>query len=166
MKKLSLLAVILSFNAWSVEIPLNVFEQSKLEELLRKIPSALQKRETLAGHVRKHYQFPTEKSSEFSIKCHADYFGTSQVPSLKVCEVLVSASNVVGDEYSFKLTDKKDVKALVKAISYGAEIKKVYSHERVYGQGHDGAYRQLFRYSFNCTSESCLVTFSPKKSTI
>ncbi len=164
MKKLLALLFLFSVSAQSAEIPLNTFEQTKLETLLRKIPSAFVKKEKLTGFIRKHYLFPAQGASEFSVKCTADYFGAALVPSHKVCEASVKSGEVVNDEYLIQLTDPKIVRALYKAISYGETEKHFSSHERIYGKGHDGIWRNLFRFSFSCRKDACSVTFSPKKS--
>lgn len=151
--------------AFASKIPLGTFEQSKLEQLLRNIPSALQKSSKFKkGAVRKTYVFPKDNSS-FKIKCIADHYNSSPLPSERSCEVEVSDKTLKGDEHLIKITDAATVAALYKAIPYGAEIKMNYSHERVYGQAHDGSYRQLLRYAFSCKKQSCEVTFSPKEAT-
>lgn len=162
--KLILSALLLPTFAFAAKIPLGVFEQAKLETILREIPASLVKTEKFNGYIRKHHQFPNSKSAAFHINCYADYFNGAAVPSLKLCEVEVNSQNLVGDEYLIQLTDSASVTALRKAIPYGSDVKKNFSHERVYGQGHDGVYRSLFRYAFTCKTDACDVTFSTKAS--
>ena len=163
--KWTLIALLVPTFSFAAKIPLGVFEQAKLETILRAIPKSETKTEKFDGYSRKHHQFPTTKASNFVINCYADYFKGAAVPSLKVCEVEVKETAVLaGDEYLFQITDAASVAALRKAIPYGQELKKNFSHERVYGQGHDGVYRNLFRYSFTCKTESCDVTFATKAS--
>lgn len=150
--------------ALAAKVPVDIFDQSKLETLLRNIPAAFVKTETHTGHERKHYQFPTNKDSEFLIKCYADYFNSAPVPSFKACDVEVTASVFAGEEILVKITDSETVNALNAAISYGSDIKKVYSTERVSGQAADGTYKKLFRYSFICKKDSCDVVFVTKES--
>lgn len=149
--------------AFSAQIPLNVFEQSKLETLLRGMPSAQVKKEKFKGHVRKYTQFPKIQNSAFGIKCYADFYGHAKIPSLKVCEASVESTDPVKDEYLIKLTDPEAVADLNGSISYGDQIKKFSSHEQLFGQGFDGTSRTLFRYSFICQKSSCDITFSTKK---
>lgn len=162
--KWTLIALLVPTVSFAAKIPVGVFEQAKLETILRAIPASLVKTEKLNGYIRKHHQFPMTKSAAFRISCYADYFNGATVPSLKVCEVNVTSENLTGDEYLIQLTDAESVQALRKAIPYGSDLKKNFSHERVYGQGHDGIYRNLFRYAFTCKTDSCDVTFSTKAS--
>lgn len=150
--------------ALAAKIPVEIFDQSKLETLLRNNPTALARTESHAGFVRKHYQFPKNKNADFTIKCQADYYGESKVPSYKACELDVSSKDLAGDEYQIKLTDAASVKSLRESISYGNEIKKFYSFERVYGQAYDGTYRNLFRFTFICKIDACDVTLTTKNS--
>ena len=161
--KLIFIVGLFSSVAFGAKIPVDTFDQSKLETLLRKIPSALVRTESFEGFVRKHTFFPNQKQASFSIKCQADYFGKTDIPSFKACELDVSSTDIVGDEYLIQITDSLSVQALRESISYGDELKKFYSFERVYGQGHDGIYKNLFRYSVICKPESCEVTMTPKK---
>ena len=145
------------------EIPLNTFEQSKLETLLRGMPYAYVSKDKNSDSVRRHYLFPKAPDAGFTINCYADYFKGAKVPSVKVCEASVNGPELKGDEFSIQLTDEKSVKSLMKAISYGDPVKKFFSHEQIYGKGVDGVSHNLFRYSFSCEKSSCTVTFSPKK---
>ena len=152
-----------SHFAQAAKIPVDIFDQSKLEGVLRNIPSAFVKSETLTGYVRKSYQFPKTKNDHFQISCQADYFGGAIIPSFKTCEVNVSGEKLRGDEYSFNMTDQETVSELNKAISYGETTKKFYATERVYGQSFEGPYRDLFRYSIICVSQRCDLTFTAKE---
>lgn len=162
--KWTLIALLVPTFSFAAKIPLGVFEQAKLETLLRAIPESVTKTEKFDGYTRKHHQFPKDKASTFLINCYADYFNNASVPSLKVCDVEIKEAALAGDEFMFKITESDSVAALRKAIPYGQDLKKNFSHERVYGQGHDGVYRNLFRYSFTCKTESCDVTFATKAS--
>lgn len=143
-------------------IPLQLFDQSKLESVLREIPSALIKSESHQGFVRKHYAFPPSHG-QFQIKCQADYYLSSTIPSTKSCSVEVGLGELRGDEYVFTSTDSAFVSALYQAMPYGQQVKKVYSTERLYGQSRNGSYKQLFRYSLICKTNSCELSFSPKE---
>lgn len=163
--KWTLIALLVPSFSFAAKIPLGVFEQAKLETILRAIPSSETKTEKFDGYIRKHHLFPSDKAASFAINCYADYFNGASIPSLKVCDVEVKeTAALAGDEFLFKIADAGSVAALRKAIPYGEELKKNFSHERVYGQGHDGVYRNLFRYSFTCKTESCDVTFATKPS--
>ena len=152
--------------ALAAKIPVDIFDQSKLETLLRNIPEAFVKDEAQSGFIRKHYQFPKNKASSFTIKCHGDYFGTATIPSYKACEVEVNTKDLAGDEMKVQVTDSATVNALYTAISYGNDLKKSYSTERVYGQGSDGAYKNLFRYSMVCKREACDLVFVAKEANL
>ena len=146
----------------AAQIPVEIFDQAKLETLLRNMPSSLVNTEIHEGFVRQHSLFPKSKESPFTIKCQADYFGQARVPSYKACELDILDQEFVGDEYLFTVTDHETVSLLRGAISYGDEIKKFHSVERVNGQAQDGTYRQLFRFAFICKRESCDITFATK----
>ena len=162
--KIAYLALLVPTLSFAAKIPLGVFEQAKLETVLRAIPSSVTKTEKLEGYTRKHHAFPSDKAAGFQIVCYADYFNNADIPSLKVCDVNVNESLAAADEFYFKLSDSTSVEALRKAIPYGQELKKNFSHERVYGTSHDGVYRNLFRYSITCKKESCELTFATKPS--
>lgn len=163
MKHLGPILLLFPLIALAAEIPLNVFEQSKLETLLRGMPSAFIKKEKFKGYERRYTQFPTRQDAGFGIKCYADFYGSAKIPSLKVCEASVESTDPVKDEYRIKLTEPEAVSALNGSISYGNEIKKFFSHEQLFGQGSEGINRTLFRYSFTCQKTACEITFSTKK---
>lgn len=148
--------------AWSIAVPLNSFEQAKLETLVRNIPSSLVKTENREGFVRKYHLYPKSKKSSFTINCYADYYGAAPIPSEKFCEVEVLDKDLVGDEFVIQLSDSLSVITLRKAISYGADVKKFISHERVWGQSSTGVNRNLFRYAFVCTDKICDISFATK----
>lgn len=153
---------LISSAATAASIPLETFDQSKLETIVRRIPSALVKTEQLEGFVRKYYLYPSESQTLFTLNCHADYFGEATIPTYKVCSVNVPGEPATGDEFLITTTDTKIVGELFNAISFGTEVKKNYSNELIYGQAHDGSYKNLFRYSIVCKINSCQLTFSPK----
>lgn len=134
-----------------VEIALQSFDQNKLEQLLRLTPVAFVREENQGKFLRKHYLFPKE-SAPFLIKCHADHFNSSPVPSSWKCS-LTAYPAPIGDEIA--ITTK----------NFGIAPQKFYSFERVYGQTADGYHRQLFRYIFDCSKETCKVTFAVKEAT-
>lgn len=165
MKRFFALSLVPTF-VWSARIPLDIFDQSKLEALLRSIPSAFVKNEEQTGYVRKHYQFPKNKSSSFVINCQADYFNSAPVPSFKACQVEVTSKDIAGEEIRVQTTEASVVGALYSAISYGSEVKKFIATERVYGQASDGSYKNLFRYSFSCKLDSCEIVFVAKEANL
>jgi hypothetical protein len=148
--------------AFAAKIPVDIFDQSKLENLLRNIPSSLSRTEVHEGFVRQHHEFPKNKKADFRIKCYADYFGQAKIPSFETCEFDLSGNTLSGDESVLTITDSGVVKSLREAMSYGDEVKKFYSTERVYGQASDGALRDLFRYAFICKRDACEVTVTSK----
>ena len=162
MKKILLLSLV-SMNALSVEIPIEPFDQSKLETLLRRIPTALIGTTSGDGFVKKTTRYPDAKSL-FAIVCEADYFGGSDIPTNKSCKVTISdKSDLRGDEYLIKITDSRRVTEMYNAIPFGLEIKKSYSHERIYGQAWEGDYKNIFRFMIVCKKTSCDFRFSPKE---
>lgn len=161
--KLFTLLIFVSLEVLAVAIPVDKFDQSKLETILRQMPSAHINTQDMGDFVRKTYRFPTTKS-KFSINCEADYYARASIPSDKKCTVTVSdKADLKGDEYLFKMTNTIQVSELFNAISYGKEEKKSYSHERVYGQAYEGNYRDLFRYMIICKKDFCDFRFTPKE---
>ena len=165
MKNFLLFLVLVPTFASAALIPLETFDQSKLEHLLRNMPSTLVKTESLNGFVRKHYLFPNKKQANFSIRCSSDFYPKAVLPSEKRCEVQVSdEASLSGDEYKIKVTDPSIVNPLFKVISYGMEEKKSYSNETLSGvSAQDGVFRQIFRYIIACKSNACELIFSPKE---
>lgn len=145
----------------AANIPVETFDQAKLETLVRNIPSALVKIENQEGFTRKHYQFPSSKA-KFSIKCQADYYGEANIPSFKSCDLTISDKELAADEYLFKITDSANITSLRNAISYGDELKTFYAFERVFGLSNDGVKRNLFRFTFICKRDVCDVTIATK----
>lgn len=143
-------------------IPLEPFASAKLETLLRGMPSTFTNSEKIDDFVRKNYVFPKDREASFTIKCSADYYGSAPIPSAKNCEVDVKDEKASTDEVLFVITDSEVVSEMRKAIPYGDVLKKFYSHERVYGKGHDGISRNLFRFAFNCKEDQCDITFARK----
>lgn len=156
----------ISSTALAGTIPLEAFDQSKLEIIVRRIPSALVKTEELEGFTRKHYLYPTNKQPDFTLKCHADYYGNAPIPTFKVCAVEVPGQPERGDEYLLTTSDEKTISELSTAISFSPNVKKSFSNEVIYGQAYDGSYRNLFRYSIVCKADSCQFTFSPKAASL
>ena len=142
--KLIITLILISTSALAGNIPLEIFDQSKLETIVRRIPSALIKTENLEGFVRKHYLFNSDNEAAFSLKCHADYFRSALIPTNKVCAVEVPGLPEIGDEYLLKTKNTKTVRELFNALSFSPEVKKSFSNERIYGQAHDGKYKNLF----------------------
>lgn len=162
MKELFLL-ILFSVNVMAVEIPVDEFDQSKLETLLRKIPTALIASSQGNGFVRKTTRYP-DATSLFAIVCNADYYAGSTIPTYKKCKVSVSdKADLRGDEYFIKLTQKSRVSEMFDAISYGTTTRKSYSNERVYGQAFEGDYKNVFRFMIVCKKTSCEFRFSPKE---
>lgn len=147
---------------FAAKIPVDTFDQAKLETLVRNIPSALIRSENHSGFFRRHYQFPNAKKAAFVIKCQADYYGEATIPSFKTCELNIPNKELANDEYLFKITDTLIINAFRNAISYGQDVKSFYSFERIFGLANDGTKRNLFRFAFICKSESCDVTIATK----
>jgi hypothetical protein len=141
-------------------IPVDGFDQSKLESVLRKIPESVLKEENHTNFKRKFHEFPATSNAGFKIKCQADYFLEATVPSEKKCQVEVENLTSDTDEVSVTISDEKLVTALRSAFSYGQAVKSFYSTERVQGLSLERKYREIFRYAFVCQEKSCLVTFA------
>lgn len=160
--KFFILIALFAFNALAVEIPLKSFDQSKLETILRRIPEAKAQSQLMGPFTRVFYQYP-KSESPFQITCEADHYNSNPIPSFSRCKVKVSdKEDFRGDEYLFKVSDSTFVNQMSSAISYGAEVKKSYSLETVYGQAFTGEYRHLFRYLIICKKADCTVSFSSK----
>lgn len=164
MKLIASLLFVPSF-VLAATIPMEDFDQSKLEQLLRKIPNSVIKTENLNGFVRKHTQFPLNMfNAEFSIKCSADYYANADVPSIKKCTVDVSDEAITqGDVITTKITDPTLVSQLSNAIPYLKDDKKFYSNERFKALAFTGDFATVFRFIFNCKQNACEAQFSPKE---
>ena len=149
-----------SFYSWGAIIPIDPFDQSKLESILRKIPETLVKEEQHTNFKRKIHEFPVTGNLGFKIKCHGDYFLNSIIPSNKQCQVEVLNFNSDTDEVLVATSDESIVNQLRSALSYGKETKSFYSTERVHGLSLEKKYRELFRYSIVCDSKKCDLTFA------
>lgn len=149
--------------SFAARIPVEAFDQGKLEQLLRRIPSALVKTEEKAGYVRRHTQFPPAKTAPFVINCQADFYAGAIYPSTKTCQVDVDGEPRVGDEFVLTIKDPSILAGLTTAISYGGDVKKYISNELVYAQSANGKYKNIFRFSFVCKTEDCEVTFATKE---
>lgn len=159
-KKMIGLALIISNLSHAGIIPVDSFDQSKLESLLRKIPTSLVKEEQHTNFKRKIHEFPVTGNSDFKIKCHGDYYLNSIIPSDKKCQVEVSNLNSGTDEVLIAVSDVSNVNELRSALSYGKETKSFYSTERVHGLSLQKKYRELFRYSIVCDVKKCHLTFA------
>ncbi len=162
MRKYLGLIALLPLTSFATSIPVDGFDQSKLEALLRRMPVAFEKLEDATTHVKKYYVFPKTESS-FQITCSADHFRSSAIPSKTECKMTVTGE-VKGDEIQVKITDADIVGTLYAAMPVtSSDSRKVYSTERVYGQAYAGNYRELFRYVFTCTQKACDISVSTKK---
>ncbi len=164
---MNIFVLLFSLSAISAVIPVSSFDQSKLETLLRKIPSAYIETHKDNGVIRKTYIYPAE--GPLIIHCYADYFESAPVPTYKTCTIEVSVgrfesivSEKKGDEFKVRFTDPEMVNEMSEAITFGSLSKEVYSHERVYGLAFEGIWRNLFRFRFSCLKKACEVTFTPK----
>jgi hypothetical protein len=161
--KVFFLLSFLAVNVWAVEIPLDEFDQSKLETLLRNIPAALVNSSHENGFVRKSTRY-SDTNSLFAITCEGDFYAGSSIPTYKKCKITVNnKADFHGDEYLIKVTNLTLVSEMYNAISYDPTIRKSYSHERVYGQAFEGDYKYVFRYMIICSKSSCEFRFSPKE---
>jgi len=138
-----------------IVVPLKVFDQSKLEHLLRKIPAALVREDNKENFIRKHYLYPSD--GPFQIKCFADFYERSSIPSTKSCELKI-LETISRDEIQFNLDDQSWVSDFKSHLPQG----RLRSSEVIYGQSYTGQYKNIFRYNFDC-SESCRVSFAIKK---
>lgn len=143
-------------------IPLEQFDQQKLEALMRRIPAALVRTEDQNGKfTRKFYSFPKMDDKGFKINCQADHYLQSPLPSESSCTLsILKDLDVRYDEHAIEFKDPFVVTNLFNAIHSAAETKKYYSNERVYGLGLNGKYAENFRYAFSCSKEKCQLTVS------
>lgn len=155
----------------AIAIPLQLADQQKLEGLLRKIPSSVTREEVVKDKKIRSYSFPelngfhrvSRKNDfkQFKILCRATFYLHSSIPSHSSCELfLYKNADYSFDEYLVEIKDPYIVKSLYSAMSYGDNVKRVYSLERPYGLNINGDYKKHFRYSFTCSMEKCQLTMS------
>lgn len=169
MMKYFLTLLFIPIVGMSAVIPVEKFDQSKLETLLRKIPSAFVEAREENGVTRKTYLYPAQ--GPLRVVCVADHFDQSEIPTYKSCKMSVEVGQVNGilsekngDEYRVIISDPSLAREIYKGISFGASSKVHNSHEQVYGRSFEGTQKNLFRYSFVCGLKSCIVTASTKPS--
>ncbi len=157
-----LIVFLLPVTVWSAEITVEKFDQSKLEFLLRRVPSALFETTQVEDYTRKIYLFPGH--GPLKISCSADYFN-SHIPTYKTCHVSVDEGSSLGissskknDEYRIIFSSAKTVRELKEATSSRA----FNSHEQFSGRSFDGGSRKLFRYSFTCLETTCQLSLATK----
>lgn len=145
-------------------IPLEQFDQQKLEAMMRRIPSALVETRDINGKFeRKFYIFPKYDDKGFKISCQADHYLNNPLPSSSSCTLNVMKDlDARYDEHAIDFKDPHVVTSIYNAINSGAATKKFYSNERVYGLGLNGKYAENFRYVFTCSKEKCQLTVSNK----
>jgi hypothetical protein len=144
----------------AVAIPLEQFDQQKLEFLVRKIPAALVRTETLTVEKR-FYEFPKMDDKGFKIKCESEHHLGSQFPSKSSCTLnILKDIDQRYDEHLVEFKDPYVVKSLFEAMSYGRDVKKFYSNERVYGVSVNGKYVDHFRFALSCSTEKCQFNMS------
>mgnify|MGYP006188517475 CR=1 FL=1 len=148
----------------AIAIPLEIFDQQKLEALVRKIPTALIKTETVDPNKQKKiYSFPKMDDKGFKINCDAEHFLGSALPSKSSCTLhMLKEADARMDEHQIEFKDPFVVNALYDSISYGTDTKKWFTSERVYGVSLNGRYKEHFRYAISCSKEKCQMTFSTK----
>lgn len=143
-------------------IPLEQFDQQKLEALMRRIPGALvETRDMGEKFERKFYEFPKMDDKSFKINCQADHYFQNSLPSASSCTLtMLKDLDARYDEHATEFKDPFVVTNLFNAINSGAQTKKFNSNERVYGLGLNGKYAKNFRYIFTCSKEKCQLTVS------
>lgn len=147
----------------ALAIPLETFDQQKLEGLLRKIPAAHVRTETLTKEKR-FYEFPKMNDKGFKIRCEAEHHLGSPLPSKSSCTLeLLKAEDQRFDEQTVEFKDPFVVNSLYEAISFGTDTKRFYSNERVYGVNLGGKYAEHFRYGLVCSKEKCQFNMSTGK---
>jgi hypothetical protein len=162
MKKFLLLLILPLLSFASTQVGIDPFDQGKLEQLIRRIPNTVIRTEKHQEFVRKFSEFPRSSNAPFIIKCWADFYGKTEIPSHKNCEIHLMQAPDAGRVSEFRITDSHIVEKLFSAISYGVEQKKLNSHELVYAQSSSGTYKNHFRYSFICSNEYCEISFVVK----
>ena len=144
-------------------IPLETFDQQKLEALLRKIPEAHAKTVEVTNGKRRIYSYPKSLRESFQFNCEADFLFDSEFPSYSKCSLNISQElSPKEDEHLIVVNNSELASSLYKAIPEGMELKKFYSTERVYGLKLNGKYGNHFRYSLVCSEQKCDLTVSTK----
>ncbi len=142
-----------------IAIPLEAFDQQKLETLVRRIPEALVHTSKFERGEKRFYSYPKSATAGFKIDCQSTYYLHSNLPSELECSLNVTQElDPRADEHKITFSDS----ALYKSLSYETDVKRFYSNERVFGLKLDGRYGDHFRYGFICNSLKCDLTFSSK----
>jgi hypothetical protein len=163
------LLTLFPISVFAISIPVDHFDQSKLEYVVSQIPSAFVSSQKVHDHTRKWYSYPKNESL-FKINCTADYYRGSSVPSNSDCTLNLYEKNISGmvmdfkgDEYLIKVTDTQVIKDFFRMMPYTGEIRRIYSTERVLGLSYTGIQQKLFRYRFACNESYCEFTFTSKE---
>lgn len=163
MKIILSLLLLVPTLVWSVAIPVEKFDQSKLENLLRRMPSTFVDEVQDGDKIIKTFKFPQDESP-FQITCQSTWFGESPLPTYKSCLVEVEKGEVQGitstkinDVYQIKISEAKAVSELYSAMSFGEVVKKMNAFERVKGKAETGRIEEIFRYAFICQAQECTL---------
>ena len=147
----------------AISIPLTLFDQQKIEFLVRKIPEALTWTEQNKETKKKFYVFPENSHQGFQIRCEANYYLDASLPSFSSCEIdLLKPVDENFDEHKIEIFDNRVINSLINSLSYTKDVKKLYSLERVYGVSLNGSYQKHFRFSFDCSLKRCYLTLSTR----
>jgi hypothetical protein len=136
-------------------IDLSEFDQSKLEYLLRKIPTSLVRVEENEDLEKRFYELSVK--DKFFIACEAHHFNQKKIPSFKKCSLGVN-SDFPTQEVRLDFTQTASCEELKRYLPYG----KLRSSEIFYGESYSGRYKDIFSYSFDVT-KNCVATFAAKE---
>jgi hypothetical protein len=146
-------------------IPLDSFDQQKLHALVTKIPAAYVKTVEEDKKRTLYYSFPKMDDKGFKINCEAEYFLHATLPTKSKCDLqMLKDADPRTDEQLIEFKDPFVVTQFFNAISFGAETKKWFTSERIYGVALNGKYKEHFRTTIQCSKEKCQMTFSKKPS--
>jgi uncharacterized membrane protein len=155
-----LLLLVLPLTSFATTIPMDSFDQLKLEETLRAIPAAADNTKGL----EKTYSFPKD-SELFKIRCKGQHFKEAKIPTSPTCEIDLKVGEAKGykveqahDQWRVQISEEKIAKRFFKVLQQG----KLTATEQVYAGDVEGVYANQFRYQFLCEKKSCTVVFLTK----
>ena len=140
-------------------IPLETFDQQKLETLVRRIPEALVSTSKFENGEKRYYSYPRSNDPGFKIDCESTYYQHSKLPSEIMCSLNITQEiDSRSDEHKITFSDPE----LYNSFSYETDVKRFYSNERVFGLKLNGKYGEMFRYGFICDVKNCQLTYSTR----
>lgn len=160
--------VLISTLINAAEVPLRIWDQEKLAQLVLRLPDQVKRVaiEPLISPLegqRIFTEFPKGEQG-FKFLCESDFYSDSAYPSRSACELSLDESHpdydANYDEARVELKDIELSKALFESISYGRPNKEFRSGRRRWGTNYNGRSAYILDYYFTCSLESCLMRFS------